>query len=122
MHGMHIIDRCEDHAWDRILDLHLAGEVAGVVDDGYVYLKVRKKRRAVHQLVMERMLGRALRPGETPHHKNGRRGENSPSNLELWVKPQLAGQRVQDLVDWVLECYPEYVKGAIEGRPQLFLK
>lgn len=122
MQGMRFVDRCAEHAWDRVLDLHLVGEYAGVVDDGYVYLTVRKKRRSVHQLVMERALGRRLLPGETPHHKNGIRGDNSLTNLELWVKPQVPGQRVQDLVDFVVENYPEYVRAAIEGRPQLFLK
>jgi hypothetical protein len=122
MHGMRFVDRCETHAWDRVLDLHLAGEYAGVISGGYVYLTVRKKRRPVHQLVMERMLGRRLLPGETPHHMNGRRDDNRPENLELWVKPQVPGQRVQDLVDFVVENYPEYVRAAIDGRPQLFLK
>lgn len=113
MQGMRVADRCEEHVWDRVLDLHLAGEIAGVVDDGYVYLSVRKKRRGVHQLVMERMLGRKLLPGETPHHKNGWRGDNSEENLELWVKPQIPGQRVEDLVDWVIRTYPEYVQVAL---------
>jgi hypothetical protein len=121
MHGMRFVDRCVEHAWDRVLDLHLAGEYAGVLNDGYVYLTVRKKRRGVHQLVMERVIGRALLPGETPHHKNGRRDDNDPGNLELWVKPQVPGQRVQDLVDFVIERYPEYVRAAIDGHPQLFL-
>ncbi len=67
---------------------------------------------------MEAMLGRGLRPGESVHHKNGQRGDNRPENLELWVTPQRAGQRVEDLVAWVVGSYPEYVKAALGQTPQ----
>lgn len=65
---------------------------------------------------MEAMLGRALEPFENVHHKNGVRHDNRPDNLELWVRPQPAGQRPEDLVAWVVEHYSDLVRAAMEER------
>jgi hypothetical protein len=57
---------------------------------------------------MSDMMGRRLQDYENVHHMNGNRQDNREENLELWVKRQPAGQRVEDLVEyakWVLSNY-----------------
>ncbi len=66
---------------------------------GYVYVRADGRSVLQHRLVMEQVLGRPLRPGESVHHRDGNRQHNSPDNLELWVRGQPAGQRVTDLIE-----------------------
>lgn len=62
-----------------------------------------------HRLVLAQTLGRPLLSQEEPHHKNGVRSDNSPSNLELWYV-QRKGQRVEDLIDYVVTYHQEAVQ------------
>lgn len=66
---------------------------------------------------MERIIGRPLRKGETVHHKNGIRHDNSDTNLELWASSHPPGQRVTDLVVWARELLTTYAEIADRTVP-----
>jgi hypothetical protein len=92
----------------------LPGERRYVNPGGYVMVRDPKHVHAhpngyvaEHRKVMSDHLGRALRPDEKVHHRNGRRADNRLDNLELMVcHPK--GQRVVDVVPWALEIVERY--------------
>ena len=72
-----------------------------------------------HQIVMEGMIGRALRSGENVHHKNGIRNDNRPDNLELWSVAQPYGQRVEDKTVWAIEWLRTYAPWTLAEEVKL---
>lgn len=86
---------------------------------GYKVITVEKGRsRLEHRVIMEQLLGRPLEPGETVHHVNGQRADNTTAgpldaafrsgNLELWSTWQPAGQRVADKVHYARALLQRY--------------
>jgi hypothetical protein len=77
--------------------------------NGYVRRQTDGKRMLEHRRIMEELIGRPLRPGETVHHKNGNHSDNRASNLDLRVSGlHPSGQRAEDLVTWAREILAEY--------------
>lgn len=58
-----------------------------------------------HRHVMSLILGRELKRCETVHHKNRDTRDNRPENLELWSSGHPCGQRVDELLDYVIANY-----------------
>jgi hypothetical protein len=63
-----------------------------------------------HRYVMQQQLGRPLHQHESVHHRNGIKNDNRPENLELWISWQPYGQRLDDMLDFVIGFYSEELK------------
>jgi HNH endonuclease len=85
--------------------------------DGYIRLTLPDGRRVLeHVHVMEQILGRRLIPPENVHHKNGIGHDNDPGNLELWLKMQPSGQRVEDLMAYIAEYHAAAMLAMLAGK------
>lgn len=82
------------------------GYVWITVEEGFPGALKRGHIRAIkeHRKVMAETLERPLKSNENVHHKDGNRQNNDPSNLELWVKAQPAGQRQTEMIAHCPTC------------------
>ena len=80
-HGNHA--RGEKNArWNGGRWTHPDGYIGIAVPVGH-HLRQAHGYAFEHQLVAEEILGRRLLPNEVVHHRNGRRDDNRPENLEV---------------------------------------
>jgi hypothetical protein len=85
--------------------------------DGYRRLTLSDGRRVLeHVYVMEQHLGRRLVDGENVHHRNGIKGDNDLSNLELWLVVQPTGQRVEDLMKYIAQYHADAMLAVLQGK------
>lgn len=59
------------------------GRTGTILSNGYRHGQINGIRDYEHRRIMERVLGRKLRKGETVHHKDGDKLNNSIDNLEV---------------------------------------
>lgn len=110
-------DLCQTHyVYSRegkpLKELRSRGETPSPNTAGYV----RVGGTYAHRLVMTGIMGRELLPHESVHHRNGDRSDNRPENLELWYRSQPAGQRVEDLIAYLVKHHRPAIEEALKNE------
>lgn len=122
-------------------DNHMWRGGRSVASNGYVLIRKPEHPLAdtrgyvyEHRLVAERMIGRALQPGEQIHHKDGNKQNNHPDNLQ--VMPSIHHHRVEHrvrnnglrnpgeenpLVTCACGCGSTFYKYDTTGRPREYV-
>lgn len=102
------------------LDARVVGDTVKSTS-GYLMVRMNGKKVMQHRLVMEQVIGRPLTPGERVHHRNGKRDDNRPENLELWTgvgssKKDPHGVRLLDKVLDMIESLTEQEQMKVRQR------
>ena len=112
-----------------------------VASNGYVLLRMpghhladRRGYVYEHRLVAEQVLGRRLRPGEIPHHKNSIKADNRSENIEVVesayhhrVAHRTVGRgrrlpgEPNKIVECACGCGHDLPKFDVDGRPRKFI-
>lgn len=88
---------------------------------GYIQEKTLDGWQMQHRLVMETVLGRPLLESERVHHKNGKRDDNRPENLEMWSRDHGGrkdppGVRVVDQVLYLIDSLSKEERETIMSK------
>lgn len=97
------------------------GDGYHLTSSGYRARKVNGIQVFEHREVMEEIIGRPLMPHERVHHRNGKRDDNRPENLELWTgvgqsKKDPHGDRLVDLVLDMIESLTKTERAKVLRR------